>query len=333
MVVPVVLQIGHYTLCPVNLRNSRLLRLGLSHRPHVESIGGGVLHRIPSEIHRLVRNRVVIRRGHGRKLAQGGRLDSEVEINNRIATVSRRQSESGSRILRGADLKNRIHITIRQLVVTNGERFVSENGAINGEMQCHHGVTTVGEFECLCIVTAPIVRLLIPSIADTSRVSELMIDSDAITDRHAIEVRLIASKVHRVALDTRRAVKVEAVQHGGIVAGIGTYRTVLEMPVRIGRIVGGACRCGTVHKQWQVDVVEDNDTVAQTTAFHCRERNYRVSGNIGGFPVFLVAPHNAVGQRGAVVPVNTGTVRVGGIAYYCRVDDGTSTADSAATAI
>ena len=69
----------------------RLLRLGVTHRPHIEIVVGGILHGIPCKAYRVGSNRIVVRRGHRRKVAhRGGRYGQEKD-DSAVATVLSQQ--------------------------------------------------------------------------------------------------------------------------------------------------------------------------------------------------------------------------------------------------
>ena len=71
-------------------------------------------------------------------------------------------------------------------------------------------------------------------------------------NRHTVEVRLIASQIHRVTLDTSRAVKIETVSYSSVVTFVDADRTILQVPINIGRTVRRTCRQRWIRKQRQV---------------------------------------------------------------------------------
>ena len=120
-------------------------------------------------------------------------------------------------------------------------------------------------------------------------------DAVVLRNRHAIVVRLVASQIHRVALDTCRAVKVETVSHSSVVTFVDADRTILQVPINIDGRIPCACNDGWVDKKRTVYVVQYHVAHARISAFYgrvCACDTIQIIRNI----VALVAPYNAVSK-------------------------------------
>ena len=126
---------------------------------------------------------------------------------------------------------------------------------IDGEVQGDNGVAAVIQRKNLSIVVTTGVELVIPYIAVASGFGKLTIDGGAVQHRHAVEIRLVTTQIHRIALDTCHSVKVKAVGHCRIITPVDTNRTILQVPVHIG---GGVIRAGNkrrIDKEGTINVV------------------------------------------------------------------------------
>ena len=220
----------------------RLLRLGFAHRPHIEIVVGSILHRIPCKAYRISGNRIVVRRGHRRKVAhRGGRYGQEKD-DGTVATVLSLPLGTDNQRLRGTDIQQGISIQVWQIACTDREILAGGSSMMNRKMKRRNGIAAIGKRESLLVVATVRIHLVIPSITIASRGRKLTIDGGAVQHRHTVEVRLVASQINGVAFDTCRAVQVKAVGHCRITTTVDTDRTVLQVPIDIGSCVRCASR-------------------------------------------------------------------------------------------